>query len=79
MFGMNTHDIAQAIGRQNIADALGVRVTAVNNAVGRGRFPPAWFIAMKKLCGEAGIACPVELFAMKGVPSADAPVDRGAA
>lgn len=62
--------IADALGRKNIAEAVGVKATAVSNAVARDkRFPSSWFVAVSRLCEEAHLACPPEIFGMRGVPS----------
>ena len=54
--------IADALGRRRMAAALGVRTTAVSNAVVRGLFPASWFLAVDALARAEGIACPRELF-----------------
>lgn len=75
-------DIADAIGRKTIADALGVGLTAVSNAVVRGWFPSSWFLVIGELAERAGRDCPPELFKMKTHPSAHGPApqaDQGAA
>lgn len=56
---------AAAVGRRNIADAAGVGLTAVSNAVVRGRFPSSWFLICQELAEKAGVACPPELFGMR--------------
>ena len=53
---------ADHVTRRAIADAAGVGSTAVTNAITRGSFPPAWFIAMR----DAGLEPPEHLFAWKG-------------
>lgn len=63
----NALDFADAVGRKNIADALGVGLTAVSNAVTRGRFPSSWFMACKGLADQAGVDCPSDLFGMRVV------------
>lgn len=60
-----THDIADALGRKEMADALGVLPTAVSNAVVRGWFPSSWFLAVKYLADNKGQSCPPELFKMR--------------
>lgn len=57
--------VADALGRKAIADAAGVGVTAVSNAVVRNRFPATWFLAVTGLAKGAGQQCPPELFGMK--------------
>lgn len=63
--------ICDALGRRRIADVVGVRVTAVSNAVSDGRFSARWFDAIDKMCGEAGIPCPRHLFSFVGVEADD--------
>lgn len=67
--------LADAIGRKNIADAAGVGLTAVSNAVVRGSFPPSWFIAVSTLAIPLGVHCPPEIFSMvmpTNTPNVDA-------
>lgn len=63
--------IADALGRKTIAKAVGVRVTAVSNAVVKGKFPPSWFIAVSEIAHGRGVECPPEIFGMK-MPGGDA-------
>lgn len=57
-------ELADALGRKNIAEAVGVGPTAVSNAVVRESFPPAWYIAVSSLAVPLGVPCPPELFNM---------------
>lgn len=68
---MTALEFANALGRANIAEASGVGLTAVSNAVVRGWFPSSWFVAAKALADENGVDCPPELFGMK-LPDAEA-------
>lgn len=63
-------DIADALGRKKMADTLDVGVTAVSNAVVRGSFPAAWFLAVSEMCAGRGIDCPPSLFNMKAAREA---------
>ena len=63
----DARNIADAIGRQELARALDVGLTAVSNSVVAGRFPPAWFLCVQRYCREFDIECPPELFGMKGL------------
>lgn len=65
---LNAQSLADALGRQTIADACGVGLTAVSNAVVRGRFPSSWFLAVQSLAAQSGLECPPALFRMKGAP-----------
>lgn len=62
---MTAHELADAIGRQKMQDALDVGATAISNAVIRGWFPPKWFIVCSALAKEAGTECPPQLFGMR--------------
>ncbi len=46
-----------------MAARLGVGSTAISNAITRGKFPPGWFRVLKDMASEAGIDCPMCLFA----------------
>ncbi len=63
-------DLADALGRKTIADALGVLPQAVSNAVVRGWFPSSWFLAVKAIADAEGQQCPPELFKMRAHPPA---------
>ena len=62
------HDIADTLGRKEIAAVCDVPLQAVSNAVRRGGFPPAWFLAVSELAKVKGIDCPACLFSMRGFP-----------
>ena len=64
---MKAKTFADALGRKNIASAVEVLPTAVSNAVVRGWFPSAWYLACKRIADEAGVDCPPDLFKMAGV------------
>ena len=78
---MTSHELADALGRKNIADAVGVGATAVSNAVVRGSFPASWYLAMAGLAAKAGTECPPALFGMRASNSSpvDPRLDAGAA
>lgn len=69
-------ELANAVGRKEMADALGVGLTAVSNAVVRGWFPSSWFLVVKSLADGIGHECPPDLFKMRGgnTPFVDDPV-----
>ena len=62
---MTATELADAIGRKKMQDALNVGATAVSNAVIRGWFPTRWFMVMSALAEEVGAECPPHLFGMK--------------
>jgi hypothetical protein len=66
-------DICDVIGRGRLATALGVRKTAISNAVVQGRFPAKWFKVISDLSVDHGIECPEALFTFveKQPPVAD--------
>lgn len=64
---MTAKDFAEALGRQEIADAVGVGLTAVSNAVVRGEFPSSWYLAVKSVADRQGRQCPPDLFKMRSV------------
>ena len=75
-------ELADAIGRKKIAEAFGVGMTAVSNAVVRERFPSSWFVQMSEFARQVDMPCPPELFGMKLAalePSEPADRFRGAA
>lgn len=58
-------EFADAVGRKEIADKLGVGTTAVSNAVVRGVFPSSWFFILQELSNDLDVECPPELFNMR--------------
>lgn len=58
--------VASAIGRQRLAAALGVRPTAVSNAIVKGAFPPGWYVIVSDLAQEVGVPCPLSIFSFLG-------------
>lgn len=60
----NALTFADAIGRRALASAAQVGLTAVSNAVVRGRFPAHWYLVAKALADERGVECPPSLFGM---------------
>lgn len=61
----STHDIIRAIGRRDLATAVGVGLSAVDNALIRGTMPSAWYFAVAAICAERGVPCPPEAFNFK--------------
>lgn len=79
---ITTLTFANAVGRKSMADALGVKPTAVSNAVVRGTFPASWFLVLQALAREKKAECPPELFGMRAPPQdvdAAAPLQGDAA
>ena len=73
----NASDLADAIGRKTIAEALGVGGTAVSNAVVRGSFPPSWYLVIKDLAegAKCETLCREDLFHFKGTDKTVPPTD----
>lgn len=79
---MNTVSyICDTLGRKHLAEALGVKPTAVSNAVVQGKFPAKWYAVIKSLASEATISCPDDLFNFIAVdpPVASQPPNEDAA
>lgn len=74
---MTASELADALGRKNIAGAVHFGPTAVSNAVVRGWFPATWFMVMSDLAKKAGSECPPELFKMLPLPENTQIVDSG--
>lgn len=60
-------DIAAALGRKDMAAALGVGLTAVGNAVTDGKFPASWYLILAKLADDKGVDCPMHVFNWKPI------------
>lgn len=67
---ITSHEFANAVGREKLASAFGVGMTAVSNAIVRGQFPSSWYNGSKGLASDIGIECPPELFGQKSLPNA---------
>lgn len=67
--------LADTLGRRRIAEAVGVGVTAVSNAVVRGQFPASWYFIIRDLCSEHDVECPRDAFGMKAREDAGAAGD----
>lgn len=65
-------DICDKVGRQAIASAVGVGLTAVSNAAVENCFPARWFYAVRGLCRDANVECPETLFSFVGIDTAKA-------
>jgi len=68
---MDTSELARALGRKEMAEALGVGATAVSNAVVAKKFPASWFDALDDLAASKGVNCPRSLFAWRKAEDAD--------
>lgn len=54
--------LADKIGKTAIAETLGVTSDAVAVSLRRGRFPSAWYPAVRDLCAARGVDCPEGAF-----------------
>jgi hypothetical protein len=57
--------LANKLGRNKIASAVGVGLTAVSNATVSGKFPSSWFEIIEALCVSVGEDCPRKIFNFK--------------
>lgn len=57
--------IADAIGDEQIASALGVGLHSIRNARWSGGFPASWYPVLKDLSEKAGVPCPMVAFNFK--------------
>jgi len=57
---------ADSIGRKQMALALGLGLTAISNAVVRGKFPSSWLATCRDLAIERDVDFPVALFSQRG-------------
>lgn len=71
VMNVTAEQFADKIGRSNIAESVGVGLTAVSNGVTRGRFPAGWYEACRRLASDVGENCPPELFGQKMVSMND--------
>ena len=55
-------EIADELGRAKIAKAVGVRPSAVSNAIRRGVFPAAWRASVERLAEQSGVEVCAEAF-----------------
>lgn len=67
---ITVEDICEALGRRTIAEAIGVRLTSVSNAIVDGRFPARWFHVVDGLCAKSMVPCPRRLFTFVGTERA---------
>ena len=69
---MTISEFARALGRKEMAEALGVGATAISNAVVAEAFPASWFDTLEALAKAKGVECPRALFSWR---KAEAPSD----
>lgn len=59
------HHITDTLGVAALTARLGVSRHAIRYARTTRTFPPAWYAALKDMCEEVGIPCPISVFAWK--------------
>ncbi|MEI4485620.1 hypothetical protein V8J36_05415 [Frigidibacter sp. MR17.14] len=59
---LSAGDICDLLGRKEIASRVGRGPTAVSNAAVLGAFPASWYVIIRDMCAEQGVACPEEIF-----------------
>lgn len=64
-------EFIDSIGKQQLADCLGVTFAAVRNAHWRDRIPASWALVVALLCDKHGLYCPMHAFNWKGRKGAD--------
>lgn len=62
---MEAQTIIKALGRSEVAAALGVAEKTVIDHVSRGVFPAAWFAVIRGMSEKAGVPCDERLFSFK--------------
>ena len=65
----NVRKILDTLGRDVVADALGVTGKSLSAAAVSNRCPSSWWLILSQLCAAGGIDCPADLFAFKAAPS----------
>lgn len=59
------HHITDTLGVEAITARLGVSRHAIRYARTMREFPPAWYAALKDMCEDVGIPCPISVFSWK--------------
>ena len=73
---MSVETICDSIGRARIAAVVGVKRTAVSNAVRDNSFPAAWYAVIKQLCADVGLDCSDELFSFRAPQAVEPETSR---
>lgn len=62
----NIRDIVDVIGRDRLAEALGLKnAKSIQPAIAAGEFPAAWYPVVKELGKEHGLTIPADVFKWK--------------
>lgn len=51
---VSTNTVVALLGRQKMADALGVTTSTINAANAKGKFPAAWAVQVRRLLAKDG-------------------------
>ena len=62
----NVKEVADRLGRKQMAAKLGVGVTTISAALAEEFFPSSWYIALREMAAENGEVVPTALFRWKG-------------
>ena len=62
----NVKEVADRLGRKNMAAKLSVGVTTISAAIADGVFPSAWYICLRGMAAEINEVIPTNLFRWKG-------------
>ena len=73
------HKITDTIPHELLCKQFGVKQRTIRLARENGFFPASWYVGMKQLCDEHGLACPESLFNFKttSLPKAAPAIKRG--
>lgn len=67
-----TQDVADALGRAEMAARIGVGLTAISAAVSEGAFRPSWYMEIRDMAAEKDVAVSDHLFRWKGASASTA-------
>lgn len=60
--------ILDMLGRDAIAESVGVGKPAVNKAAQRNIIPALWYARVRAMCEKVGVTCPLSAFSWKNPP-----------
>ena len=58
----SVHQITDTLGGEAIATRMGVSSHMIRHARTSGMFPSSWYAALKAMCDDVGIPCPLSAF-----------------
>jgi len=73
MVTSHVHKITDTLDRGTLCVRLGVKPRMIRKVREDRRFPARWYVVVRDMCREAGIACPMEAFnwQLPAEPAAD--------